>query len=88
MVVGCEIDKETFLAAKARFEGRPVTLFNTDFLELSSAAIKPVDAVVANPPFTRNHQLAGFVRQKLKKNSEFRDIITGAPGKAHPAVPG
>jgi adenine-specific DNA-methyltransferase len=80
MVVGCEIDKETFLAAKTRFEGRPVTLLNTDFLELSSATIKPVDAVVANPPFTRNHQLSAFVRQSLKKHSEFREIITGAPG--------
>jgi len=80
MVVGCEIDEETFLAAKTRFEGRPVTLLNTDFLQLSSATIKPVDAVVANPPFTRNHQLATFVRQKLKKDSGFRDIITGAPG--------
>jgi adenine-specific DNA-methyltransferase len=80
MVVGCEIDKETFPAAKTRFEGRPVTLLNTDFLELSPATIKPVDAVVANPPFTRNHQLPAFVRQKLKKDSDFRDIITGAPG--------
>jgi adenine-specific DNA-methyltransferase len=36
MVVGCEIDKETFLAAKTRFRGHPVTLLNTNFLELTS----------------------------------------------------
>jgi hypothetical protein len=80
MVIGCEIDKETFLAAKKRFEGRPVALLNADFLERSSVMIKPVDAVVANPPFTRNHQLSALVRQRLKTQSEFRDIISGAPG--------
>jgi tRNA1(Val) A37 N6-methylase TrmN6 len=79
-VIGCEIDKETFRAAKTRFEGRPVALLNADFLELGSMAIKPVDAVVANPPFTRNHQLSALVRERLKKHSEFKDIITGAPG--------
>ena len=77
-VVGCEIDQETFLAAKTRFEGRPVTILNADFLEMTSATIKPVDAVVANPPFTRNHQLAASVRQRLKKHSEFGNIITGS----------
>jgi hypothetical protein len=80
MVIGCEIDKETFLAAEKRFEGRPVLLLNADFLELRAANIKPVDAVVANPPFTRNHQLSASVRQSLKLNSEFGNIITGAPG--------
>lgn len=80
MVVGCEIDKEAFLAAKTRFEGRPAILLNADFLEMTSAAIKPVDAVVANPPFTRNHQLSALVRRRLKTQSEFNDIISGAPG--------
>jgi adenine-specific DNA-methyltransferase len=80
MVVGCEIDKEAFLAAKTTFEGRPVILLNADFLELTSAAITSVDAVVANPPFTRNHQLSARVRQQLKTQSEFSDIISGAPG--------
>ena len=80
LVVGCEIDKDTFLAAKAQFEGHPVILLNGDFLELTSAAIKPVDAIVANPPFTRNHQLSTIVRQRLKTRSGFGEIISGAPG--------
>ena len=80
MVVGCEVDKETFLTAKAQFKGRPLTLINADFLELTSAMIKPVDAVVANPPFTRNHELSGYVRQCLRAQSQYQNIISGAPG--------
>lgn len=80
MVVGCEIDEASCRDAKARFETSPVTLLNADFLELAPTAIRPVDAVLANPPFTRNHRLPALTRQRLRERMEFREIVEGAPG--------
>jgi adenine-specific DNA-methyltransferase len=80
MVVGYEIDKNTFVAAKIRFAGKPVVLFNSDFLDSYPTTVKPVDAVVANPPFTRNHSLNYDYRQKLRQRPEFVDNVIGAPG--------
>ena len=79
-VVGCEIDQETYWQAKARFEASSVTLLNADFLDLAPTAIRPVDAVLANPPFTRNHRLSVPTRRTLRSRAEFRNIVSGAPG--------
>ena len=71
---------DSFSDAKARFEASPVTLLNADFLELASTAIRPVDVVLANPPFTRNHRLPVVTRRTLRGRWGFRGIVAGAPG--------
>ncbi|MCA0049515.1 N-6 DNA methylase [Mesorhizobium sp. B283B1A] len=79
-VIGYEIDEDTCRAAQAKFSDSPVTIHNADFLNLPPESIKPVDAIVANPPFTRNHQLPRHIRNELKGRSDFANVVTGAPG--------
>ncbi|CDX41180.1 putative N-6 DNA methylase [Mesorhizobium plurifarium] len=79
-VIGCEIDEDTYHAARAKFSGSPVRILNNDFLKLPPESIKPVDAVVANPPFTRNHQLSREVRSELRARWGFSGAVKGAPG--------
>lgn len=79
-IVGYEIDADTFAAANTRFKSQPVTLYNRDFLETMIGSISPVDAVVANPPFTRNHHLSAQARKQLRSRKEFSGSISGAPG--------
>ena len=75
-----KLTKLRFVMPKRGSKHSPVTLLNADFLELAPTAIRPVDAVLANPPFTRNHRLPVLTRRRLKERMEFREIVTGASG--------
>ena len=73
--VACDVDKSVISALRDKVESS-VQLQQTDFLELDPATVRPVDAVVANPPFTRNHQLSLTRRKALR--SRYR--LKGAAG--------
>ena len=77
-VVGVEIDPDALSNARQRYS-RGVKLLKADFLATAPEEIGPVDAVFANPPFTRNHALSAVNRKR------FRELATdfgvaGAPG--------
>lgn len=78
-IVGCEVDRATFDQAKRFFDARSVTLRRANFLELEVSELGLFDAVVANPPFTRNHALSKRLRARLRSKEEFQ-IVEGAPG--------
>ncbi|WP_173420212.1 N-6 DNA methylase [Ensifer adhaerens] len=64
-VIACDINAETIKSLRPQF-GPRIDLFHCDFFELDPASTDPVDVVLANPPFTRNHQLAADARCSLK----------------------
>jgi hypothetical protein len=78
-LIGYEIDRPTFDRASARFACTPVELFNRDFLA-SEELRSEFDAIVANPPFTRNHALSPEERATLRRQFGDQFEVTGAPG--------
>ena len=77
-VTGIDIDNRAVAARKSDGQLDHETLRKADFLEL---APKPeFDAVVANPPFTRNHELCNDYKAKLRADPRFRGVIKGAAG--------
>jgi adenine-specific DNA-methyltransferase len=79
-VVGCEIDRSVLAVTAGLFRGAPVDLRQGDFLSMSASELGRFDAIVGNPPFTRNHHLGRDKRGELRRRDEFRHIVTGAPG--------
>jgi adenine-specific DNA-methyltransferase len=79
-VVGCEIDARTIKKTKQAFPGLSDAFRNVDFLRQSPIELGVFDAVVANPPFTRNHDLSQKKRKELRGTTNFKDIVSGAPG--------
>lgn len=73
--IACDVDKSVIDWLSARI-GPEVDLIHSDFFELDPEKTPRVDVVLANPPYTRNHQLSAEDRAKLKK----RYPIKGAAG--------
>lgn len=77
-VKGFEIDAVT-VAQLSRFAEDPrVDVEQADFFDVPGAAA--FDLVIANPPFTRNHELRPEVRRRLKGRTEIRNVARGAAG--------
>lgn len=77
-VKGIEIDATT-VAQLSRFSDDPrVSVERADFFDVPSAGA--FDVVIANPPFTRNHELSREMRRRLKERPDIRDVVRGAPG--------
>jgi len=63
--VACDIDR--FACAKLRtVVGKQDTVLERDFLSLEASEIGRVDAVLANPPFIRNHDIPNSRRNELR----------------------
>lgn len=78
-LVGYEIDPATAERSSRRFKGGPVRIVEGDFLEDEIEAAS-FDAVVANPPFTRNHSLSESQKNRLRARFGPAFGIRGAPG--------
>lgn len=74
-VVACDIDPSAIEKIR-RSNASEVRAICTDFLTIQKGAIGAFDLVLANPPFTRNHQLSPELRALLRKGFG----ISGAPG--------
>jgi adenine-specific DNA-methyltransferase len=79
-IVGCEIDLPTIKKSARLFPEHGSSFRNVDFLSQSPRDLGNFDAVVANPPFTRNHELSRKRRKALKARPEFKELVTGASG--------
>ncbi|RVQ51465.1 hypothetical protein CN245_26015 [Sinorhizobium meliloti] len=73
--IACDLDKSVIDGLSATV-GPEVDLIHSDFFELDPETTARVDVVLANPPFTRNHQLSAEDRARLKK----RYPVKGAAG--------
>lgn len=77
-VVGYEIDADT-ANQLTRFAIQPrIQVRIADFFDVEGRS--DFDVVIANPPFTRNHQLKSDMRRKLKLRPEALGVVRGAPG--------
>jgi adenine-specific DNA-methyltransferase len=79
-IVGCEIDPRTIKKVIQSLPDRGNDFRNVDFLSQSPIELGDFDAVVANPPFTRNHELSRIRRKALRARTAFKNIVAGAPG--------
>ncbi|WP_348644764.1 N-6 DNA methylase [Rhizobium sp. BK196] len=73
--IACDVDRCVIDRLRASV-GPDVDLIHSDFFELDPETTAPVDVILANPPFTRNHQLSLEDRTRLKK----RYPVKGAAG--------
>ncbi len=73
--VACDKDR-TVTKKLDNYLGCQDTVIEGDFLEISAESNMSVDGVIANPPFTRNHDLDPVYRKELRK----RFLISGAAG--------
>ena len=73
--VACDTDK-TVTETIGPYLGSQDTIIEQDFLTISAKVYGDVDAVLANPPFTRNHALDKAYRIELRKKFH----LTGAAG--------
>ncbi|MBY3347704.1 N-6 DNA methylase [Rhizobium laguerreae] len=73
--IACDVDKSVIDGLKTTI-GPEVDLIHSDFFNLDPEKTDRVDVVLANPPFTRNHQLSVEDRARLKK----RYPVKGAAG--------
>ncbi|WP_284270693.1 N-6 DNA methylase [Mesorhizobium huakuii] len=64
--IACDVDKSVIDVLRTTI-GPEVDLICSDFFELDPEITAAVDVVLANPPFTRNHQLSVEERTRLKK---------------------
>ncbi|MCV9936709.1 N-6 DNA methylase [Boseaceae bacterium BT-24-1] len=74
-LVGCDVDDDAIDRVRNWLPPCHLLLLR-DFLEVSPSAIGPVQGVISNPPFTRNHALPAKRRQELRQ----RFAIKGAAG--------
>ncbi|MGO4737350.1 N-6 DNA methylase [Bosea sp. 2KB_26] len=77
-VTGYEIDEAT-VCRLDRFRSDPrVHISQADFFDVPA---KPTyDLVIANPPFTRNHQLSQNAKRGLRSRKEIQSVVRGASG--------
>lgn len=74
-LIGCDID--CLAIARVRRSLAPEhILLSSDFFEIDPDNVAPVDGVICNPPFTRNHALPRATRDELRR----RFGIKGAAG--------
>lgn len=74
-LIGCDLDDDAIAGVRSWLAPDHTLLFG-DFLDIEPAAIKPVQGIISNPPFTRNHSLPKALRDTLRK----RFSIKGAAG--------
>lgn len=74
-LVGCDLDKSAITRVRPWLAGDHALLFG-DFLDLDPERMKPVQGIISNPPFTRNHALPKPLRDTLRE----RFSIKGAAG--------
>jgi tRNA1(Val) A37 N6-methylase TrmN6 len=79
-LVGYEVDPEIFAKTSLLFEDRRAKLYCGDFLGLMPNAVGRFDAVIANPPFTRNHALSSERKGELRQREFASKVVSGAPG--------
>lgn len=70
-IIGCDID-DAVISNLAKTIGPNTRLMSKDFFEVTPAEIGQFDVIVANPPFTRNHQLSKSTKQYLKRSYPLR----------------
>jgi tRNA1(Val) A37 N6-methylase TrmN6 len=70
-IVGCDIDPVVIASLAERLNGQ-LTLVKSDFFDLHPSQIASVDVILANPPFTRNHQIVAPVRKSLRDRYPLR----------------
>lgn len=74
-ITGCDIDPNVISKLRSQVDVS-VELIEANFLELDPSIIDPVEVVIANPPFTRNHEIPPEFRKALKQ----RYPVKGAAG--------
>lgn len=77
-VRGFEIDVATMSQLERFTDDDRVEVDRADFFDVP--ALGSFDLVIANPPFTRNHELRPEVRRRLKGRKDARDVARGAAG--------
>lgn len=77
-VEGFEIDVATIAQLSRFLRDSRVEVQRADFFDVPGKA--EFDLVIANPPFTRNHELSPELRRQLKSRSEARTVARGAAG--------
>lgn len=80
-LIGCDLDNDA-VARVRRWLAPQHTLVCSDFLEIDPLQVAPVNGVICNPPFTRNHTLPKARREELRQ----RFSIKGAAGLWVPFV--
>ncbi|MHA7968091.1 Eco57I restriction-modification methylase domain-containing protein [Rhizobium sp. CAU 1783] len=71
-ICGYDIDGTVISTLQQSLDPPLPGLFKHDFLKLKPASLGPFDVVLANPPFTRNHQIAEGLRRELKQTFPIR----------------
>src|SRR5688572_19492572 len=74
-LIGCDLDNDA-IAGVRNWLTPDHTLLLGDFLCIEPQALEPVQGIISNPPFTRNHSLPKRLRDNLRK----RFLIKGAAG--------
>lgn len=74
-LIGCDIDSRAIAGVRS-WLAPGHTLLSGNFLDIDPKKIGPVQGIISNPPFTRNHALPKPVRDTLRQ----RLSIKGAAG--------
>ena len=74
-LIGCDLDKNAIVEVRRWLAPNHAVLFG-DFLDIDPKTIEPVQGIMSNPPFTRNHALPKPLRDALRQ----RFSIKGAAG--------
>lgn len=74
-IIGCDLDSDAIAGVRHWLTPGDVLVLG-DFFELEPEAVKPVQGIICNPPFTRNHALPKPLRDSLRQ----RFSIKGAAG--------
>jgi adenine-specific DNA-methyltransferase len=69
--LACDIDRQSVEALRAAV-GQAADVRSSDFFDLDPRDHAPVDVVLANPPFTRNHLLDDETKRKLRERYPLR----------------
>lgn len=74
-LIGCDLDSDAIAGVRSWLAPDHALLLG-DFLDLEPEAVEPVQGIISNPPFTRNHALPKVRRDNLRQ----RFSIKGAAG--------
>ena len=72
---GCDVDPDA-VAGVQNWLGSEHRLHLGSFLDIEPQSVTPVDGIISNPPFTRNHALPKAMRDDIRR----RFLIKGAAG--------
>lgn len=74
-LIGCDLDNDAITRVRSWLSPSH-TLILGDFLDIEPKVLGPVEGIISNPPFTRNHALPKALRDTLRQ----RFSIKGAAG--------